>query len=64
VDVLTPLSRWVADDGVAPASLTFPVTAQTTGSGVDALTVAPFDPTAPAPRNSGLNSNYSYVSDS
>ena len=60
VDMMTPLVRWVRD-GVAPATLTLPVTAQTTGRPLTSLPVAPFDPTRPAPANHGLNSNYHYV---
>jgi Tannase and feruloyl esterase len=54
VDMMTPLVRWVRD-GVAPATLTLPV------PDAAALSVAPFDPTRPAPRNDGLNSNYRYA---
>jgi feruloyl esterase len=53
VDMMTPLVHWVRD-GVAPGALSLP----TDGSPV---VVAPFDPTRPAPRNDGLNSNYHYV---
>jgi hypothetical protein len=60
VDMMTPLVRWVRD-GVAPATLTLPVTAQSTGRPLRSLSVAPFNPTRPAPRNNGLNSNYHYV---
>ena len=60
VDMMTPLVRWVRD-GVAPARLTLPVTAQSTGTPLISLSVTPFDPTSPAPRNQGLNSNYHYV---
>ena len=60
VDMMTPLVRWVRD-GVAPATLTLPVTAQSTGTPLSNLSVAPFDPTRPAPRNHGLNSDYHYV---
>jgi hypothetical protein len=60
VDMMTPLVRWV-HDGVAPGTLTLPVTAQSTGRRLTSLTVAPFDPTRAAPRNNGLNSNYHYV---
>jgi hypothetical protein len=38
-----------------------PVTAQTAGDNLTELTVAPFDPTQPAPQNNGLNSNYDYI---
>ncbi len=57
---LTPLINWV-EKGQAPGALTFPVTAQTTGSKITSLTVPPFDAAAPAPRNNGLNSNYRYI---
>jgi hypothetical protein len=57
---LTPLINWV-ENGQAPGALTFPVTAQTTGSTITSLTVPPLDAAAPAPRNSGLNSNYHYI---
>jgi hypothetical protein len=60
VDMMTPLVRWVRD-GVAPGTLTLPVTAQTTGRPLTSLRVAPFDATRPAPHNNGLNSNYNYV---
>ena len=60
VDMLAPLTRWVTD-GQAPGTLTFPVTAQTTGSGLKSLSVTPFNPTLPAPKNNGLNSGYHYV---
>jgi hypothetical protein len=60
VDMMTPLVRWVRD-GVAPGTLTLPVTAQSTGNRLTDLPVAPFDPTGAAPRNDGLNSNYRYV---
>jgi Tannase and feruloyl esterase len=60
VDMMTPLVRWVRD-GVAPGTLTLPVTAQTTGNRLTSLSVAPFDPTRPAPANNGLNSNYRYA---
>jgi feruloyl esterase len=56
VDMMTPLVRWVRD-GVAPATLTLPVT----GSSLSSVAVAPVDPTRPAPRNNGLNSNYRYA---
>jgi hypothetical protein len=60
VDMMTPLVRWVRD-GVSPGTLDLPVTAQSTGNPLTNLAVAPFDPTRPAPRNDGLNSNYRYV---
>jgi hypothetical protein len=60
VDMMTPLVHWVRD-GVVPATLTLPVTAQTTGRPLTSLLVAPFDVTRPAPRNNGLNSNYQYA---
>jgi len=60
VDMMTPLVRWVRD-GAPPATLNLPVTAQSTGTPLTSLPVSPFDPTRPAPRNDGLNSNYHYV---
>ena len=57
VDMMTPLVRWVRD-GVAPATLTLPVTGSPE---LSSLSVAAFDPTRPAPHNDGLNSNYRYV---
>ena len=59
-DFLTPLVNWV-EKGQAPGALTFPVTAQTTGSKITSLTVTPLDAATPAPRNDGLNSNYHYI---
>jgi hypothetical protein len=52
--------RWVAR-GVAPATLSLPVTAPTGGSAPTSLSVAPTDPTQPGPDNDGLNSNYRYT---
>jgi hypothetical protein len=60
VDMMTPLVRWVRD-GVAPATLTLPVTAQSTARPLKTLSVPPFDASQQAPRNNGLNSNYHYV---
>jgi hypothetical protein len=60
LDIVTPLVRWVRD-GVAPATLTLPITHKSSGAPLDSLTVAPFNPLAPAPRNHGLNSNYRYI---
>ncbi len=59
-DFLTPLINWV-EKGQAPGALTFPVTAQKTGSKITSLTVSPFNAAAPAPDNNGLNSNYQYI---
>lgn len=59
-DFLTPLINWV-EKGQAPGALTFPVTAQMTGSKITSLTVPPFDAATPAPRNNGLNGNYRYI---
>jgi hypothetical protein len=60
VDMMTPLAHWVRD-GVPPGTLTLPVTAQSTGTHLRTLSVAPFNPTTPAPSNRGLNSNYRYI---
>ncbi len=57
---LTPLLTWV-EKGQAPSSLTFPVLTQTTGTKSVSLTIASFNPTLPAPKNDGLNSNYHYI---
>jgi Tannase and feruloyl esterase len=57
---LSPLINWV-EKRQAPGALTFPVTAQTTGSKITSLTVPPLDAATPAPRNDGLNSNYHYI---
>ncbi len=46
------LVDWV-QNGKAPGTVTFPVTGQTSS-----LSVKPFNPPLPAPRNDGLNSNY------
>jgi hypothetical protein len=43
------------------AAVTLPVTAQSTGTRLTSLTVAPFNPLTPPPRNNGLNSNYHYI---
>jgi Tannase and feruloyl esterase len=59
-DFLTPLINWV-EKGQAPGALSFPVTAQTTGSKITSLTVSPFDAAAPAPHDNGLNSSYRYI---
>jgi feruloyl esterase len=47
VDMMTPLVQWVRD-GIPPGAVT-------------SQAVLPFDPTRPAPRNDGLNSNYHFV---
>ncbi|MGH3192440.1 MAG: hypothetical protein ACRDOL_35375 [Streptosporangiaceae bacterium] len=49
------------EKGQAPGALTFPVTAQTTGSTITSLTVPPLNAATPAPRNNGLDSNYHYI---
>jgi hypothetical protein len=54
------LVAWV-EHGEAPASITLPVTAQTTGAHLASLSIDPFDPVTPAPENNGLNSNYDYL---
>ncbi|UQU62800.1 tannase/feruloyl esterase family alpha/beta hydrolase [Couchioplanes caeruleus] len=60
VDMMTPLVRWVRD-GIAPGTLTLPVTAGSTGRPPAHLSVRPFDPAGRAPHNNGLNSDYHYV---
>ena len=60
VDLIDELVRWVEQDQ-APQDVTFPVSGQTTGTPLTSLTVSPFNPLAPAPRNEGLNSNYRYL---
>ena len=57
---MAPLVRWV-EAGQAPAAVELPVTSQTTGATLRALTVQPFNPLLPPPRNNGLNSNYRYI---
>jgi hypothetical protein len=49
------------EQGQAPRNVTFPVSEQTTGTPITSLTVSPFNPLAPAPRNNGLNSGYRYL---
>ncbi len=60
VQFLPELKDWV-ENGKAPADIALPVTSQSTGNHLTELTVAPFDPTQPAPQNKGLNSNYDYI---
>jgi feruloyl esterase len=60
VQLLPQLTQWV-EHGRAPGALAVPVTSQTTGARTTSVTVRPFNPLAPAPRNRGLNSNYHYV---
>ena len=60
VDLIDELVRWV-EQGQAPGNVTFPVSEQTTGTPITSLTVSPFNPLAPAPRNHGLNSGYRYL---
>jgi hypothetical protein len=57
VQFMPELVAWV-ERGEAPASITLPVTAQTTGAHLTSLRIDPFDPLKPAPENNGLNSNY------
>jgi Tannase and feruloyl esterase len=59
-ELMDELADWVKN-GNAPDQVTFPVTGQTTGTPLSSLTVRPFDPLEPAPRNDGLNSNYRYI---
>jgi hypothetical protein len=60
IDLMDDLVDWV-QTGNAPGTVTFPVSSQTTGSPLTSLTVKPFNPLLPAPRNDGLNSNYRYI---
>ena len=60
VGLMTALVNWV-EHGQAPAAITLPVTAQTTGAKLTSLTVAPLNPLTSPPRNNGLNSNYRYI---
>jgi feruloyl esterase len=60
VGLIDELVRWV-EQGQAPGDVTFPVSEQTTGTPLTSLTVSPFNPLAPAPRNHGLNSGYRYL---
>ncbi len=60
VDMMTPLVRWV-EERQAPATLTLPVTSSSGGTPPSSLSVAPTDPTRPAPAGNGLNSHYRYV---
>jgi hypothetical protein len=60
VQFMPQLVAWV-ERGEAPASITLPVTSQTTGTHVASLSIDPFDPMQPAPNNDGLNSNYRYL---
>jgi Tannase and feruloyl esterase len=60
VDLIDELVRWI-EQGQAPQDVTFPVSQQTTGTRLTSLTVSPFNPLAPAPRNGGLNSGYEYL---
>ena len=59
-ELMDELADWVKN-GNAPDEVTFPVTGQTTGTPLSSLTVRPFNPLQPAPRNDGLNSNYHYI---
>jgi hypothetical protein len=60
VQFMQELADWV-ERGRAPGAKTLPVTAKVTPPPVPRITVSPFDPTRPAPANTGLNSNYDYV---
>jgi Tannase and feruloyl esterase len=60
VQFMPQLIDWVEHDR-APGEIVLPVTAQTTGDHLTELRIAPFDPLQPAPKNSGLNSNYDYI---
>ena len=60
VQFMPELVAWV-EQGKAPAQVSIPVTAQTSGTHLDQITVHPFDPTQPEPTSNGLNSHYDYV---
>jgi feruloyl esterase len=60
VQFMPQLTNWV-EHGKAPAAVDLPVTAQTTGLPLKTLTVTPFNPLNPPPKNNGLNSNYDYI---
>ena len=60
IDLMAALVDWV-EHGTAPTAVTFPVSAQSTGTPITSLTVQPFDPLSPPPHNDGLNSNYHYI---
>jgi feruloyl esterase len=60
VQFMQQLTSWV-EHGQAPATISLPVTSQTTGIPLRTLTVAPFNPLVPPPHNNGLNSNYRYI---
>jgi Tannase and feruloyl esterase len=60
IQFMPQLTDWV-ENGRAPAAVELPVTAQTTGLPLKSLTVTPFNPLTPAPKNNGLNSNYDYI---
>jgi hypothetical protein len=49
VELMSPLVNWV-EHGQAPAAVTLPVTAQTTGTKLTSLTVSPFNPLTAPPR--------------
>jgi feruloyl esterase len=60
VQFMPQLVAWV-ERGEAPGALDLPVTSQSVGEPLTSLRVEPFDPTQPAPKNAGLNSNYHYI---
>ncbi len=60
IQFMPQLTHWV-ENGRAPRTIEIPVTAQTTGLPLKSLTVTPFNPLTPAPKNKGLNSNYNYI---
>jgi Tannase and feruloyl esterase len=60
IQFMPQLTDWV-EIGRAPGAVELPVTAQTTGVPLSTLTVTPFNPLIPAPKNNGLNSNYDYI---
>jgi len=60
IDVMDELVDWV-QNGKAPGTVSFPVSGQSTGTPLSSLSVQPFNPLEPAPRNNGLNSNYRYI---
>ncbi|GAC1399588.1 MAG: tannase/feruloyl esterase family alpha/beta hydrolase [Ktedonobacteraceae bacterium] len=60
IQFMPQLTHWV-ENSKAPTAVEIPVTAQTTGLPLKTLTVTPFNPLTPAPKNKGLNSNYNYI---
>ncbi len=54
------LTAWVEQDRT-PGAKEIAVTSATTATPPASITVQPFDPTLPEPRNAGLNSGYDYI---